>query len=268
MRVLVTGSSRGIGAAIAKCFALHHGASAKIALLGRSLTSPSHEKLSGTLQETAKVVEVHGALALPVQVDVRNGAELKNSVEGVIRSFGGLDVLVNNASALWLSSKNVSVDEMDLVHQTNARATLICLEACRSALAESKGSVVTLSPPIRLGRLEWISQHPAYTLSKYNMTLATLAAASDRIRANCVWPKHTISTSATWHIEETGALPGAYTLGRPPELFAEAVHRLAVDLQCVNAASLLDEDLITMPPCQAPLDAFVEHVPKQMQLLV
>lgn len=269
MRVLITGASRGIGAAVARAFARHHGEGKKdcvLALLGRSLSSPSHANLKGTLLDTAREVERLGATAVPLYVDARDGDALRRTVQDAVHSLGGLDVLVNNASALVLPSSS-SLKHMDLVHAVNARATMLCLDGCREALSQSSffssaGSVVTLSPPLRLGRLDWISQHGVpYTLSKYDMTLATLAEASDRVRANCVWPRYTVATSATARLEASGSLPHAHSRGRAAEDVGEAVYRVATH-PTWNARTLLDDEAwpeMPPPPMGAPLDAFVEE---------
>ena len=257
MRVLITGASRGLGAAIARAFARHHGADAQIALLGRSGASPSHRTLKGTLRETQRDVEEHGALGVPFEVDLRDGEQLARTLKGVLHTFGGLDVLINNASVLR-PERTLPAKRMDLVHAVNARATLLCLQECHDALeASSCGSVVTIAPPVRLGRLEWIARSPAYTLSKYQMSLATLAAASARVRANCLWPKRTVATAATKMLEERGIMPGAHSKGRSADAVAEAVHLLATR-STLNASAVLDEDLVTFDHGHdAPLDAFV-----------
>ena len=272
MRVLITGASRGIGAAVARAFAEHHGSNLRVALLARSKSKPSHPLLDGTLLETTRDVEARGGAAIPLEVDMRDGPALCQTVASALHSMGGLDVLVNNASVLAVE-RDASAKTMDLLHAVNARGTMLCLQECRAALEDSRGSVVTLSPPVRAGRLEWISAHPAYTLSKYAMTLATLGAASDRVRANCLWPKRTVATAATRRLEDAGALPGAHSKGRDPRVVAEAVHHLATRSTC-NAESLFDEDVVEMDRDDAPLDAFVDefHISRRsrdgMDLLV
>jgi len=267
MRVLITGASRGIGAAIARVFARRHGAEAVVAVLGRSLSHPSHDSLDGTLLDTVRDVEAYGACGLSFQVDLRCANEVVSTVRTAVESMGGVDVLVNNASVLYLS-RDTAPRRADLMYQVNARASLLANQTCRAALSESSvGSIVTLSPPIRTGVLEWISAHPAYTISKYSMTLAALSAASASVRSNCLWPRYTVATSATRRLEMHMGVDGAYTRGRDPDEFAEAAYALAMSADH-NAATLLDDEVVPMPPCDAPLDLFATepptpHVPRE-----
>lgn len=256
MRVLVTGASRGIGAAVARAFARAHGPDCSVALLARSLAVPSHDGLAGTLADTARDVEAHGARAVAFGVDFRDGERVRGAVRDAVHELGGLDVLVNNASALWARPR-VSPKTMDLMLHVNTRSTLVCLQECADALEASEGAVVSLSPPVRPGRLEWLADHPAYTVSKYGMTLATLSAATDRVRANCLWPRHLVATAATRSLESV--VPGAFTKGRPPDDVARAVHSLALRRD-LNARTLLDDEVLALPPTEAPLDAFVDAV--------
>lgn len=256
MRVLITGASRGIGAAIATAFASNY-PGVQIALVGRSLSNPSHKELKGTLLDTARVVESLGATALPIKVDISDPECWKQSLRGILHSFGGLDVLVNNASMLSVEA-DTSLKNMNLLYAVNTRATLMANQFCKQSLEESGGAIVTMSPPIHLGRLEYISEHPAYTVSKYGMSLATIGTATLNLRANCLWPRRMVRTAATNLLEKKGLVDGAFSHGRDPSLVAQAVYDLAVKKTHLNARMLLDEDVIDMPPCEAPLDAFVE----------
>ena len=256
MRVLVTGASRGIGAAIADKFAQRH-RGAKLALLARSAERPAHASLRGTLRDTCALVERRGATALPLEVDLSDASALRRAVATALDALGGLDVLVHNASVLQLD-RHTTDRRMDLMYSVNTRATLVLGQACEAALAASRvGAMVSIAPPIRLGRLEWISAHPAYTVSKYGMTLATLGMASATVRASCVWPARTVATAATERLEAAGVMPDAYTRGRSPERVAEAVHAVALDPRA-NGRTVLDDDVLDRDDDDdAPLDAFV-----------
>ena len=151
--------------------------------------------------DTVRDVESLGGCSIPIEVDLRCGDEVVACAETAIHAMGGLDVLVNNASVLDLK-RDLSPKRMDLVHAVNARATLLMNQTCRDALDKAEGSIVTMSPSVRLATLQWIADHPSYTISKYSMTMSTLAFASSRVRANCLWPRYTVATSATRRIEE------------------------------------------------------------------
>jgi len=267
MRILITGASRGIGAATARAFA-RRVPGARIALLGRSDRHPSHPTLQGTLVETADAVDRLGGIPLVLPTDIRRASELEPSLAQALDAFGGMDVLINNASALNVDA-SPSTRTMDLVHRVNTRATAICIRDLLPALEDTSdrangapGSIVTLSPPVRMGRLEWIRAHPSYTISKYAMTMHTLAAASDAVRANCLWPRRMTATAATERLERSGLVPGAHSRGRDPDRVADAIVRLALDGRW-QASTLFDDDVDpdlsrddpTPPP---PLDAFVE----------
>ncbi len=249
--VMVTGASRGIGRAIALRAAQD---GANVVLTGRSYCEPSHQALEGTLQEVALEVEEAGGIALPLAMDVRCEKQVVRAVNVASSMFGGIDVLVNNASAIDLSGKK----NLDLMHEVNTRGTLLCTKACLPHLRQSDvGHVLALSPPVRQLSRRWLAPHFEYTLSKYSMTMCMLAHAGKGVCANTLWPKHVIATAATRMLEEQTGHP-VFTKGRSPEYVAEAVHRLL----CTDATGqmLLDQDLVPPPSeCEAPLDMFVEE---------
>lgn len=254
-RVLITGASRGIGAAVARCFARRH-PGAHIALLARSASKPSHPALEGTLLDVARDCEALGAMALPIEMDLRGDA--RHAVRSAVHSFGGLDVLVNNASALNVSARP-SEKQVSLVTDVNVKGTLAVSLACAEALRLSEGSMVTMSPPVDLDRPEWIAGHPHYTVSKYAMTMMTLGFAATGIRANCLWPRYMVSTAATKTLEMAAGADGAYSRGRPPEDVADAIYALATS--DLSGHALYDDEAypdMPPPPKGAPLDAFVQ----------
>ena len=247
--VLVTGASRGIGRSIALRAAQD---GANVVLTGRSYGEPAHSALDGTLREVAEEVEAAGGAALPLTMDVRYKDQIERAVGIASTMFGGIDVLVNNASAIDLSG-----EKLDLMHEVNARGTLLCTKACLPHLRQSKvGHVLALAPPVHSLKQRWLAPHFEYTLSKYSMTMCMLAHANKGVCANTLWPKHVVATAATRMLEEQTGHP-VFSQGRSPEYVAEAVHRLL----CTDSTGqmLLDQDLVASPNgCTAPLDIFVE----------
>jgi len=220
------------------------------------VSEPSHSSLQGTLAQTAADITARGAHAHVFPTDLRDGRSFTDGLKRAVEAMDGVDVLINNASALE-TGRQLDPKRMDLLHQVNVRATLLAIQELRSALEESEGSIVTMSPAIKLGRLDWIADRPAYTVSKYAMTLATLGAATTRVQSNCLWPFKTVATEATRRLESH--LPGAFTKGRSPVVVAEAAWRIVHNREW-NARCLLDDDVLgaDAPKDDAPKDLFVE----------
>lgn len=147
MRILVTGASRGIGRSIAQIFAQHAGKGAQVALLSRSMRKPVHSSLEGTLEDTARAIRVLGADALPLKVDLRDTEAAAEAARCAVQSFGGLDILINNASYLHLSSRP-KPKQIRLAFEVNACATAAVMGQCADALRASNGACVTISPPL------------------------------------------------------------------------------------------------------------------------
>ena len=253
--VLISGASRGIGAAIAQRLARCRDTT--VVLTGRSVETPSHSALHGTLHDVARQIRADGGRAEVVALDVRDDAQIERVVRHAVDRHGGIDVLINNASAIDVRSRPPT-ERVDLMHQVNARGTLLLGRACLDTLAQRKGQVVTLSPPLD-SLEEWIGHAPLpYALSKYGMTLATLGLSS-RVKANCLWPKRTVATAATRMLEAHSGTP-FYSAGRPPSYFAEAVARLLESDH--SGRALLDEELLPNDDDSAPLDMFVGAAPK------
>ena len=252
---MITGASRGIGSSIAKMFAKKYKEDAKISMLSRSAIQPSHHKLEGTLSDTANEISKYGSLPFVHKVDLKKESEVEKAVLKTMRSFDNkLDVLILNASILSFSQKP---KDIDLLCKINIRSTLHMIQLCKPFLKQSNGCIISLSPPIRMGRLDWISSTPAYTISKYGMTMACLSAA-DTVRSNCIWPKRMIRTAATKRLEDMNEVPGAFKEGRNPEEFAKAIKKL-VESKNINARCMFDEDLVSMnDDYTAPLDAYVD----------
>ena len=194
--LFITGASRGIGLAIG-LRAARDGANVVIA----AKTAAPHAKLPGTIYTAAEQVEGAGGNALPVVLDVRDEASVEAAVQAAIARFGGIDICVNNASAISLSGTiETDMKRYDLMHQINARGTYLVTRACIPHLRRaSNPHVLALSPPLDF-RPEWFAAHPAYTVAKYNMSLYMMAMAAefraDGIACNGLWPRTTIATSA------------------------------------------------------------------------
>jgi len=221
--VLVTGASRGIGEAIAVACG-REGAS--VALLAK--TVEPDPKLPGTLSTAAAAVEAAGGKALPLVCDVRDEGRVREVVAETVATFGRLDVLVNNASAINLrGTMELPVARFDLMFQVNARATFVVTKACLPHLLKSdRPHVLTLSPPINPAP-KWFRGFAPYTMTKYGMTMLTLGWAQEfapqGLAANCLWPATAIATSAVRNL-----LGGEETIHRCriPAIVADAALRL------------------------------------------
>ncbi len=216
--VFITGASRGIGKAIGLA-AAREGANVVIA----AKSTVPHPKLEGTIHSAAEEMERAGGKALAVKCDVRDEAEIQAAVAAAVARFGGIDVLVNNASAIFLAGTvDTPMKRYDLMHQVNARGTFACSQACIPHLARSANPhILNLSPPLSLNP-RWFAPHVAYTMAKYGMSLCVLGMAEelrDRgIAVNALWPRTVIATAA---LNVLGAQETARH-GRTPEIVADA----------------------------------------------
>eukprot|EP01098_Paradermamoeba_levis_P014460 TRINITY_DN6912_c0_g2_i1.p1 TRINITY_DN6912_c0_g2~~TRINITY_DN6912_c0_g2_i1.p1 ORF type:complete len:338 (-),score=93.88 TRINITY_DN6912_c0_g2_i1:247-1224(-) len=196
--VFITGASRGIGLAIATKLA-RDGANIAIA----AKTSVPHPKLPGTIFSAAAEIEKVGGKALPIICDVRSEESVKSAIARTVHEFGGIDILINNASAIWLKGiMDTNIKRYDLINQINARGTYLCSHLCLPYLLESAGKgrnphVLNLSPPLNTNP-HWFKTNTAYTISKYGMSMVAvgLAAEFEEISVNCLWPKTAIATAA------------------------------------------------------------------------
>lgn len=219
--IFITGASRGIGLAMAKVFAAH-GANIVVA----AKTVDANPKLPGTIYSAAAEIEAAGGKALPVQTDIRDEASTAAAVAKTIDTFGGIDVLVNNASAINLTdTMNTPMKRFDLMFGVNVRGTYATTQACLPALVESakKGrnpQVLTMSPPLNMSA-KWFAPHVAYTMAKYGMSMCVLGHAEEfkryGIAVNALWPQTVIATAALQMIP--GVDPN---LCRTPEILADA----------------------------------------------
>ncbi|MCA3131880.1 MAG: NAD(P)-dependent oxidoreductase [Rhodocyclaceae bacterium] len=215
--VFITGASRGIGRAIALRCARD---GARVVVTGK--TSEPHPKLSGTIHSVAAEVQAAGGEALAIQLDVRDEHAVSAAVERAARHFGGIDVLVNNASAISLTpTAGTPLRRWDLMHQVNARGTFACTQACLPWLERAPSPhILTLSPPLNL-KPRWFRDHGAYSISKYGMSLCTLGFATEfaaqGIAANSLWPRTTVATAAVEVL-----YPQAVSASRTPRIMADA----------------------------------------------
>ncbi|WP_341578736.1 NAD(P)-dependent oxidoreductase [Microbacterium schleiferi] len=221
--VLLSGGSRGIGLAIAlRCAA----DGANIAILAK--TDTPHPKLEGTVHTAADAIEAAGGRALPIVGDVRNDDDVAAAVLKTQGEFGGIDVVVNNASVIDLSgSLDLSAKKYDLMQGVNVRGTFMLSRAAVPIMREAENPhILSLSPPLNLSP-RWLGGHTGYTLAKYGMTMATLGIgaefAKDGIAANTLWPRTTIATAAVQF-----ALGGDQMMkvSRTPEIYADAAYEV------------------------------------------
>jgi citronellol/citronellal dehydrogenase len=239
--VFITGASRGIGLAIGVACA-REGANVVVA----AKSSVPNPKLPGTIHSAAEQIERAGGKALAVKCDVRDEVEIAAAVSAAVERFGGIDVLVNNASAIHLAGTvETPMKRYDLMHQVNARGTYACSQACIPHLAKRDNPhILNLSPPLSLNP-RWFAGHVAYTMSKYGMSMCVLGMAAelaDRgIAVNALWPRTVIATAAL------NLLGGGETArhGRTAEVVADAaVAILKRSSRTCTGNFYIDEDVL------------------------
>lgn len=187
------------------------------------------------------------------ELDIRDAEQIRDVVHEIKRTHGHIDVLINNASAIDVRAAPPP-KIIDLMHTTNARGTLLMNLACSEELMNEEGRILTLSPPLDQPN-PWLIASPAYSMSKYGMTMATLAM-SGRVKANCLWPSRTIATAATKMLESKTGEP-YFSRGRDASYFAEAMMQALSSNE--TGQTWLDEDLLPHVEDDAPLDMFVPH---------
>ncbi|MEO5943501.1 MAG: NAD(P)-dependent oxidoreductase [Ferruginibacter sp.] len=198
--IFITGASRGIGKAIALRLAKE---GANIIVAAKSVEE--NPKLGGTIYSAAEEIEKAGGKALAVQCDIRDENQIQQAVDKAVERFGGIDMLINNASAISLTStEKTEPKRFDLMHDINVRGTFFMCKACIPHLKKSSNAhILTLSPPINMD-MKWFANHIAYTLSKYNMSMIMLGLAAelkkDNIACNALWPRTTIATAAVQNL--------------------------------------------------------------------
>jgi citronellol/citronellal dehydrogenase len=238
--LFITGASRGIGLAIA-LRAAHDGANIVIA----AKTDTPHPKLPGTIHTAAAEIEAAGGKALPLVVDIRFEDQVYHAVEQAAAHFGGIDILVNNASAISLTgTMKTPMKRYDLIMGVNARGTFLCSQACLPYLERAKNPhILTLSPPLDM-RAKWFAPHVAYTMAKYGMSMCVLGMAEEfrgaGIAVNALWPRTIIATAALQ------VIPGAEAeLSRTPEIVADAAwHILTRDSRSTTGNFFIDDEVL------------------------
>ncbi len=219
--VFISGASRGIGKAIGLRLARE---GANIVVAAKSVQE--NPKLGGTIYSAAAEMEEAGGKALAVPCDIRSDEQVAEAVEKAVATFGGIDIVVNNASAITLTpTEQTEPRRFDLMHDINVRGTFFVTKACIPYLKKaSNAHILTLSPPINLNP-KWLSAHVAYTMSKYNMSMMALGWAGElkkyRIASNALWPKTTIDTAAVRNLLGGEALA---KMSRKPEILADAAY--------------------------------------------
>jgi citronellol/citronellal dehydrogenase len=244
--IFITGSSRGIGREIALRCARE---GANLVITGK--TADPHPKLPGTIHSVAAEVEQAGGKALAIQLDVRDEAAIQAAVEQTVKIFGGIDVLVNNASAINLTSTlDTPARRLDLMWDVNMRATFLASQACIPHLKKSANPhILTLSPPLNMDA-KWFAPHLAYTISKYGMSLCTLGLAREfaardstdkGIAVNCLWPRTTIATAAIQFNFPEAVLRAS----RKPAIMADAAHLILTrDSNTCSGNFFIDENVL------------------------
>lgn len=221
--VLITGGSRGIGKAIAIKLASE---GANIAIAAKTIEPQA--KLEGTIFSTAEEIEQYGVKALPIQTDIRFEEQIQTAVNKTVDTFGGIDILINNASAISLTSTEATeAKRFDLMHSINVRGTFLMSKACIPFLKQSTNAhILNLSPPLNL-EAKWFAKHLAYTMSKYGMSMVVLGLAEElkpyHIAVNALWPKTTIATAAVQNILGGDIL---MQMSRTPEIVADATYAI------------------------------------------
>jgi citronellol/citronellal dehydrogenase len=221
--LFITGASRGIGLAIG-VRAAREGANVAIA----AKTAEPHPKLPGTIYSAADEIQAAGGMALPLMVDVRDEEAVKGAIEQTVERFGGLDIVVNNASAISLTpTVQTDMKRFDLMHQINTRGTFMVSKYAIPHLARAENPhILMLSPPLDM-KEKWFAPHLAYSMAKYGMSLCVLGLAGELrrqgIAVNALWPRTTIATSAVRNLLGGDAIVQA---SRTPEILADAAHMI------------------------------------------
>lgn len=241
--LFITGASRGIGLAIA-LKAARDGANIAIA----AKTIAPHPKLEGTIYSAAEQIEAEGGKALPIPCDVRDEEQVKSAIKQAAQRFGGIDIVVNNASAIQLTrTPETEMKRFDLMQQVNARATFMVSKYAIPYLENAKNPhILTLSPPLDMQE-KWFAPHLAYTMSKFGMSLVVLGLAGElrdkKIAVNALWPRTTIATAAIKNLLGGDEMMRA---SRSPQIMADAAYAIFMKSAASFTGNFLIDDTFLM----------------------
>ncbi len=268
--IFISGASRGIGLAIALRAARD---GANVALVAK--TAEPHPKLDGTVYTAAAEIEAAGGAALPIVGDIRDEAQVQAAVDAAVERFGGIDICINNASAINLTGTEATeMKRFDLMQQINVRGSFAVTRACAPHLRKADNAhILTLSPPIGL-KPEWLGPHVAYTLAKYGMSILALGWAAEfaeaGIASNALWPRTLVATAAVQNLLGGDA---AMARARRPEVYADAAYAiLNRDSRICTGNTYLCEDVLAqegvtdlspynyVEGAELQVDLYVDHV--------
>ncbi|XP_022920147.2 hydroxysteroid dehydrogenase-like protein 2 [Onthophagus taurus] len=261
--LFVTGASRGIGLAIA-LKAAKDGANIVLA----SKTAEPHPKLPGTIYTAAKEIENVGGKAFPCIVDVRDEKQVQNAIKKTIEKFGGIDIVVNNASAISLTGTvDTEMKRFDLMHQINTRGTFMVSKECIPYLKKSSHPhILNISPPLNM-HPGWFSKSVAYTMAKYGMSMCALGMSQELkqfgIGVNALWPKTIVNTAAGSMLIGIEGL--SYT--RKPEIMADAAYAILTSDPKTTTGNFFIDDELLLKRGVKDFDQYCENTKYKNQLL-
>jgi citronellol/citronellal dehydrogenase len=242
--LFITGASRGIGLAIALRAARD---GANVAIVAK--TTEPHPKLPGTIFTAAAEIEAAGGRALPLATDIRDESQVARAVERTVQEFGGIDILVNNASAISLTGTQATdMRRFDLMHDINTRGTFLCSKLCLAHLERAPNPhILMLSPPLNIEE-RWFAPHLAYSLAKFGMSLCVLGLAGElrprAIAVNALWPRTVIGTAALQRAMQ-GARGEDLRCVRSPQILADAAHAILTrDSRRFSGHYCIDEEVL------------------------
>ncbi len=259
--LFITGASRGIGLAIA-LRAARDGANIVVA----AKTVTPNPKLPGTIYSAAEAIEAAGGKALALELDIRDEEQVRLAVEKAAAHFGGIDILVNNASAISLAgTAETTMKRFDLMMGVNARGTFVCSQACLPHLRKAENpQILMMSPPLNM-KSKWFAGHTAYTMAKYGMSMCVLGMAEEfrpmGIAVNALWPRTLIATAALQ------VIPGAHAeRGRTPEIVADAAHWILTQDSRTSTGNFFIDDEVLESSGMTDLSGYAVTPGKPLQM--